>query len=714
MTRLLLFIGVVYCFMPNTLPAASDSPGLPPGTELIHGEMIVEKSNHWTLDGVAILNSTLILQELSMTNGSLLMISPTGQLTANTITQIPGSKTLQADRLIAGWDFEDSNKRVKGIPYKSDSGNGLNKNQAVANLEGNDIDYLFFRGSYRARISDIMAGDYFYLRDISTLGHENITLSFRQYLAKSEPVSVRLEARPCPASGWVHIKDFSLNWSDWKEGYFTLPPCFDDRESIMIRWKMLDHLNPGDMYIDDIVVKGQGISGIIVRSTPEGTGSLITNTPGVKARVEQYIPRYSIPGRGWHMLSSPVESQAIRPEFFPSQNEGPAYRAIDFYRWDETGGTQGIWRNIKASQFGPEVFKTGHAYLVAYAIPDNETEKQYGDRPHAFTGIINIENVTANNLSVSNGGGWHLLGNPFPSAIYWDTDNPWPGTIQGTPQVYSEAESAYVPVIKGIIPPMNGFMIQTPASNGELTIPAESRRHSDQPWYKQQPASSGDILLMAKDPEGETAQRSHILFRDDATPGLDRRDTRYLAGQAPAFYSVKSGNHLSLQTLPGIFDGLEVPFGFEKNNNTNFRLTMTSNMDQESLAGYHIYLDDLKKGLSHRMDKDTVYEFTAASGDDEMRFVLRFSKDTETGTPEPFEDLNDARVWVYNQQLHIKTGREDTQAAIVDASGRTWESFNQPAGTTTSRPIDGFRPGVYIVRLHTPQKTEARKVVISR
>ncbi|MFP4691766.1 MAG: T9SS type A sorting domain-containing protein [Bacteroidales bacterium] len=716
MIRSLLFIGVLSCLISGRSPAGAN-PRDTDGIRMIRGEMILEKNNNWVLDGVAILNTYLSVEELTMTNGSLLMIAPTGKLTAGTIREIQGSKhtASSTEHILAGWDFEDSQKRLEGNPYHSDSGIALNHDQSTFNLEGSDIGYLSFRGSYAARISNIRAGDHYHIRDISTLGHEHITISFRQYLADENQVSVRLEARPRPDSDWVHLKDITLSRSDWAvEEELPLPATFNDRENIMIRWQLQDDLNPGNAYIDDIVVKGQGIKGIIVRSTPEGTGSLITNTPGFRARIEQFIPRYEIAGRGWHLLSSPVEDQPIRPEFFPLDNEGPAYKAIDFYRWDETGGTLGIWRNIKASQFGPEVFKTGHAYLVAYGVPDEKQHDLYGDRPHTFSGVVNIEDVTTNDLSISNGGGWHLLGNPFPSAIFWDTDNPWPGAIQGTPQVYSEAESAYIPVVRGIIPPMNGFMIQTSEGDGEVTIPAESRMHSHQPWHKQQPGPTGEILLIAKDPEGGTAQRSHILFREDALPDLDRRDTRFLAGEAPAFYSIKGSNHLSLQTLPGIYDGLEIPFGFRKNNHSRFLISLETKPEENELSGYQIFLDDLAEGITHKLDEESVYEFTASSADDDTRFVLRFSKETETGTGDLTEAIMEARVWAGKQQLHIATGSVDAQVDILDINGRIWKRFGQAAGTTTSQPLEAFRPGVYIGRLQTPLKTETRKVVISQ
>ncbi len=199
----------------------------------------------------------------------------------------------------------------------------------------------------------------------------------------------------------------------------------------------------GALTVNGTLTNDAGTSGLVIQSTSSGEGgtdSLIHNSAGVSATVERFIAQHD--GdivKGWHLLSSPVASQDIRPEFFLASSVDSDYSLVDFYRWDETLNVNSViggWSNIKSGSFGAptsgaaqatNTFTVGRGYLMAYKqLPST---KSYGDKAHQFMGTINTGDVTMGGLTFtasSDHAGWNLLGNPFASAIQWGgwtTDN---------------------------------------------------------------------------------------------------------------------------------------------------------------------------------------------------------------------------------------------------------------------------------------------------
>ncbi|MBK6344315.1 MAG: hypothetical protein IPF68_00005, partial [Bacteroidales bacterium] len=171
-----------------------------------------------------------------------------------------------------------------------------------------------------------------------------------------------------------------------------------------------------------------------IKSTATGTGSLIHNTAGVSANVERYIAaaEWTTGTDGWHLLSSPVAAQSISGDWTPS-GTGNDY---DMYIFDETKVNE-YWLNQKVPANNITSFLTGKGYLVAY--------EQSGIR--LFTGTLNSSDVTLSSLSNSGIAsaypGWHLVGNPFASAIDYDLGTWTKTNIDVEIQVWDEIASSY-------------------------------------------------------------------------------------------------------------------------------------------------------------------------------------------------------------------------------------------------------------------------------
>ena len=483
--------------------------------------------------------------------------------------------------------------------------------------------------------------------------------------------------------------------------------------------------------VDKLLNDHQDEGAVILESGSgeEVSGSLIHGNEATPATVEVHIARWSPdePYRGWHMISSPVADMPIRPEFVP---EGQIPVWIDFYKWDEAhvaeaGGREvtGWWINSKRpGGVWNDDFETGflpgRGYLLAYGQPDKENlshnqltrfleEKNYepyGNKPHVFTGELNVADYPVGGLGRADSGtyaGWHLLGNPFPSAIDWTLGDWDRHNIIGGPVIWREEYASYSPVLD-IIPAMNGFMIQT-SGNGSLKIPAGSRVHDATPWYKSEakPGTHSLIRLTAHDPAGKTAQETLVRFLPDATAQFDTLyDTPYMAGYAPEFYSLAGDIPVSLNSLPETGHETEIPLAFLSNSSRKASFFIELN---HAPHGMPLYLEDHQTGTIHCFGEEGAYHFTADPSDPPHRFVLHAGKDLPTGTAATGETTCvDPRAWRYDDILYVETNRADITVEVIDLMGRVILK-KQLSGAGTHQL--GFRqkPGVYVVRITTPK-----------
>ncbi|MEE4176718.1 MAG: S8 family serine peptidase [Bacteroides sp.] len=452
----------------------------------------------------------------------------------------------------------------------------------------------------------------------------------------------------------------------------------------------------GQLTVNGTLTNLAGVSGLQIASDVNGTGSLIHSTAGVNVTVQRYATGgWESWDAGWHLISSPVLNQPIAD--FATAGTGNDY---DFYGWDEATN---YWINYKDGSFstwnGGTNFNTGQGYLISYQTTQTQ----------AFSGAINVSDIIKNNLVQSAGtySGWHLLGNPFASALQWNDGNWALNNIAGVAKIWHEVNMSYSDIgIGGNIPSAQGFMVQViEATGGNLTIPAASRIHSSQGWYKDGGAQK--IQLMAREHNNRSAQESNIVVIPETSEAFHPYyDSRFLWGYAPGFYSLKDGEALSTYTLPELNEDLVIPLGFDKNDASQFTITL-----EESIEGTSLYLFDKKLEVEHPLTFNSPYAFTAQAGDDSQRFELRFSPANTAGLEESLADA--LGIYIWNNTLHLNFTKEadGRLLQVFDLGGRLVMSDRLDHGLNHTRALS-LEAGVYLVRVSSPKGVSTQRVFV--
>ncbi|NCC74090.1 MAG: T9SS type A sorting domain-containing protein [Sphingobacteriia bacterium] len=431
------------------------------------------------------------------------------------------------------------------------------------------------------------------------------------------------------------------------------------------------------------------------------SGSLIvTGTISGSGNFDYYLTVEAAPAwgewnSGWHFLSSPVGTQSITA--FTTSGEANGY---DFYGYHEPTRQ---WINYKtgagdnptfADWNGPN-FVVGRGYFVSYQqLQDNLK----------FSGSINNADVSISNLSYTPafGKGWHLLANPFPSALKWNDGNWALSNVAGTAKIWNSAEMSYADISEnGSIPAAQGFFVQVNNSVNNVTFAKSSRTHSNT-WYKSD--SYQDIRLVARPADGSSSQTSIIRINPEATNGFDFYwDSRFLAGGAPKFYSLTDGEKISTNILSGIIPGLEIPFGFESNGHTDYIIELEANELNEVLV-----LSDLKTGITHDFSINPVYAFSSTEDDAPNRFLLKFSA---VGIGDK-QILTSIKAWISDNTLYLNNDRGITFIEIFDLTGRKLQthkiSENGLCLVGIKQPF-----GVYLVKITNGTNVHTIKAIIN-
>ena len=459
-------------------------------------------------------------------------------------------------------------------------------------------------------------------------------------------------------------------------------------------------VNVGDgLTVSGNLTNNAAATDLTVSSDATGNGSLIVNgTVTGSATVQRYIAAYSATANGWHEIGSPVNNLAVAGSGFePGTSD-------DLYAWDESNN---IWSNYKQSN-GTHPFSTftnGQGYLVA----SNSTGAK------SFTGTLNNGNIIFNNMSynTTQGNGWHLLGNPYPSALTWGDAN-WSLTnVGGVAKVWNESGANYSDVSSGgVIPSTNGFFVQVTSGTNSLTIPAADRVHDATNNYKSVSATTPKETLKFKITNNANGYYdvSTLGFKANATKGFDNAfDSHKLFSMvktAPSLWTVSKDQDFSTNYLPLVTTAYNVPLDFKAGVSTVYHLTIQG---ADSFENTRLVLEDLQTGQKIDLSQQNSYDFSATTGENDSRFVLHING--VTGVPSESE-ITGVQVFSHGNTVYLHGQQSlNGKVSIFNTLGqKVYEGVLN--GAVRQQIRLNQRQGIYFVRLEESNHVVTRKVFI--
>ena len=448
-----------------------------------------------------------------------------------------------------------------------------------------------------------------------------------------------------------------------------------------------------------------GLQGsLVINSEANGTGSLLdygTLTIDSGTTVKRYLTGYSGgTDKIHHFISSPVSSQPIQPGFV----QNPPASNADFSKYNETDGqwisaktATGAWNSSFES-----AFSVGRGYLVAY--PVNGT--------YEFNGSLNNGSYTVHctYTTVPGGGGWNLMGNPYPSSLGWSkvtkthVDNAlyyYDASIQNF-RYFIQLPGDTVGIGSGIadIPSMQGFMVHAQTGGGSITLNNSMCAHPSTSIFYKSVQESGTLLKLSLSAGNSVpGDEAYIVFRNGPTENFDG-DYEALKlysfnPKVPVIHTLSSDSvELAINALPYTTEPVVVPMHFEVVTDTIYTLNFSGM--ESFLPETSIILEDLKTNQKIDMRMNPQHSFTGSPADNPERFHIHFSG--AIGVQEQ-RGKSPVSIYSYNKAIYIGGPIENEKEVIVFSMiGKQilHQSFNQQG--LISIPLTG-RQGYYIVKV---------------
>ncbi|MBL7906395.1 MAG: T9SS type A sorting domain-containing protein [Bacteroidales bacterium] len=467
--------------------------------------------------------------------------------------------------------------------------------------------------------------------------------------------------------------------------------------------------------VNGTITNNAGVTGLVIKSDITGTGSLINSTADVEATVERYLTDYETTNdQRYHFISSPVETQAIQPEFVANSPVG----GEDFYYFDELTN---MWINSKAEGGGwnsgfEDNFIVGKGYLVAY--PEIVTKNFTGELntyPSATPLVLTCTNTTGQ------GNGWNLLGNPFPSAIDWNSVARGDG-MDNALYYYDNAQQNYRYYIllagdtqtdlgsgQQYIPAMQGFMVHAKSTGTKtVTIDNDDRTHNGQNvFYKSSNTTPGSFSLKAIGNGYE--DEAFIHFSENATTAFDGDADAYklrsYSELVPMIYTMGSDNNqLAINGLPAFELSTVIPVYFEAGVDGDY--SIEANLEAFNEAD--VYLEDKLLNQVQNLSDNPVYGFTALAGAEADRFNVYFSP---VGINDP-STASRINIFTSDNNLLISGASANAEIVVTNLLGQVVLQGKASNAGLTVIGTGSLNDGIYVVTVVSGKQAVSKKISI--
>lgn len=386
------------------------------------------------------------------------------------------------------------------------------------------------------------------------------------------------------------------------------------------------------------------------------------------------------------------------------------------------GAESGVFLNMYLRNYSESLSDWGE-YIVPTTIPMSpmqgfEVLSTYNDhREFSGTPLNGEQRIDI----TSDGDGWNLIGNPYPSNINWNelgsgndagtyplgvnTIYYWDNSGSGNYSVFCPGEEP-VGINHGtpVIAPMQGFFIKTNYP-GNLSVTNNMRTHDSGEDYIAQLSTTSLRFRI----EGNSySDEAVIRFNPDATAQFDIAFDAYeLQGTetAPGIYStINDATKLAINTLGSISSGLVIPIQVT----TPYQGTSTLRIEGASVFQYRypIYLEDLSTGIYVDLRADSVYYFESGNnGNPIHNFKIHFSSPGSVDEP----NSSSIKITAGESSININDAKSRTgNIEVFTTDGKKVYSQTNMLLQTLIIPVSPEK--VYITRITTVDGVETGKL----
>lgn len=448
-----------------------------------------------------------------------------------------------------------------------------------------------------------------------------------------------------------------------------------------------------------------GATALVLQSNSSGTASLTHNTNTVNATVEQYLT-----ANEWHYVSSPI-SNATANTFY-----GIYLRSFNetTYAWNDY-------------IIEPSTSLTTMLGYAAWVDGANTTVSFEGPLNNGSTSIPVTYTGTATNP------GWNLVGNPFPSAIDWNSTSGWgsrtnfynaiyfwEGVGGGGGGNYHYYVGSFNPPdptgpvgtvgATQFIPANQAFFVRA-TGNVSLSVNNDARVHNSQSYWKSTVEIENQLIRLSAQNEAGLQDETIIRFVEGASSEFDGTYDAYkLAGYMfPQLYSITpEETKLAISTLPGYEDGSIIPLGFEAPEAGNYSINLSE--FENFNGGLTLYLEDLLLDQIIDLSANSSYNFSASQDDDPNRFLLHFN---ESLTAVESTEESSVSIHSHGNTLYVKLSDAKNQGVVnvYTMMGQTVLESKISGGNLHRMNLE-VPAGTYLVTVQLDERFVSEKVFI--
>jgi hypothetical protein len=367
--------------------------------------------------------------------------------------------------------------------------------------------------------------------------------------------------------------------------------------------------------------------------------------------------------------------------------------------------------------------------------------------PYSWTATFNGKPRSGNVTLTLTGNRFHLLGNPYPSAVDFDSfalqgavdyaSSPfvptiyyWTQTTAITNNQYAQNDYATYSAPNGTgtavggftagryIAAGQGFFIKTRAGattasfTNNYRVALDGGNPVNQNFAKLAPKqilSANRSRYWLNLNSGAAFKQIAVVHSNLATNAyeVDYDALAFNGNTAMNFYSLVDNLYISIQGRAPMQITDEVPIGYHVASAGTFSISMPQ-YDGIFAEDQDVFLFDQLTNITHNL-KIAPYTFTTTSGTHNNRFKIKYSSETLGTNPAEIENLV---AYINHQTLHIKTGGELLEKVeIFDMQGRLLQTISDIQSNALEKNLT-LANQVIILKIKTADgKTGTRKLI---